>query len=327
MTATTKYFTFTRFFYCQIPCFHLFFIPHQQAGILESAMNNSITEPQSKKRYGRIVFQICIVMLCILVAIFAFMTIATISTVRKASIKTYEEFSVRIAEEEAEKIANWNDVLLNDLRMYSDHDIMATGNTDVIINWLQSHRHIRNDLFNYVLFCTMDGVGYSDDGKVKTVISTDFFKGIVNDKADTYVSDLEFQIDGTACYYIARPAYNSKKQLIGVVAGSVKSEALQKLINSTKLGNARSLVCGSDGIALCPEETTGMFMDLNYTDKIGFKGWAEIAANLKKTPKGTGEFIDAGGVPYFTAWTSVPRTPWIAFFNIPVAQINTQQYY
>lgn len=286
-------------------------------------MSTTTVKSTASKKYGRIVFQICIVMLFILAAIFAFMTYATVSTVRMSSIRTYEEFSVRIAEEEAEKISNWNNILLNDLRMYSEHDIMDAGNTDAIIEWLRNHEKIRNPNFNYVLFCTLDGVGYADDGSVQTVISTDFYHGIVKNNAATYVSNLEFQIDGTACYYIARPVYNAKKQMIGVVAGSVNSVALQKLVNSTKLGEARSLVCGSDGIALCPEETTGMFMDLNYTDKIGFRGWAEIAANLKTTPKGTGVFIDAGGVEFFTAWTSVPGTPWIAFFNVPTFQINT----
>lgn len=286
-------------------------------------MSTTTVKSTASKKYGRIVFQICIVMLFILAAIFAFMTYATVSTVRMSSIRTYEEFSVRIAEEEAEKISNWNNILLNDLRMYSEHDIMDAGNTDAIIEWLRNHEKIRNPNFNYVLFCTLDGVGYADDGSVQTVISTDFYQGIVKNNAATYVSNLEFQIDGTACYYIARPVYNAKKQMIGVVAGSVNSVALQKLVNSTKLGEARSLVCGSDGIALCPEETTGMFMDLNYTDKIGFRGWAEIAANLKTTPKGTGVFIDAGGVEFFTSWTSVPGTPWIAFFNVPTFQINT----
>ncbi len=287
------------------------------------AMNTTNVETVTKKRYGRIVFQICIVMLFILTAIFAFMTVATVSTVRMSSIRTYEEFSVRIAKEEAEKISNWNDVLINDLRIYSDNDIMDDGTTDDIIFWLRYHKEIRNPNFNYVLFCTLDGVGYSDDGNVQTVISTDFFQAIVKRGEKTYVSNLEFQYDGTACYYIARPAYNRSKKMVGIVAGSVKSDALQQLINSTKLGDARSLVCGSDGIALCPEENTGMYMDLNYTDKIGFRGWAEIAANLKTTPNGTGAFIDAGGVDFFTAWTSVPGTPWIAFFNVPMAQINT----
>ena len=149
-----------------------------------------------KKKYGHLATQFSLYILAILAVFFVLLTIFIVKSVKSYSRSDYSDFSEKVSAEDAGKIQYWNEVLVNDLRIYSDNDVTKTGNINNIINWLLSHENIKNSLFNYVMFCTPDGVGYASDGKILTVISKPFFRSIMKDKKKVYVSDIDFQLDG-----------------------------------------------------------------------------------------------------------------------------------
>jgi methyl-accepting chemotaxis protein len=204
---------------------------------MEESTDNKETTP--KKKYARLAFQFSIKILAILIASFVIQNIFIVQSVKSSSKDDYSSFSEKIIEEDAGKIQHWNEVLVNDLRIYSDNDVTKEGNTNAIIEWLLTHENIRNKLFNYVMFCTPDGVGHSSDGKIITVISKPFFRAIMNERKSIFVSNIDFQLDGSVCYYIARPAYNNRGDLIGVFAGAVKLDEIDKMISSLTMGKKR----------------------------------------------------------------------------------------
>lgn len=276
-----------------------------------------------EKKYGSLVRQFSLYLLGALVLMFLFQIIIIVQIVRKTSMKTYEEFCTKIIDEDAEKISNWNMILLNDLRHYSESDIVKTGNTDAIIKDLQQHSGHTNEYFNYIVFCTLDGVGFSDKGNTVTVISNQFFMEIVNRKKELFVSDIVFQPDGSAGYFIARPAYDENRKLIGVFAGSVRLDAITALVNDLNMGSgASALLVGSDGIMLTLSEGYTTYLDLNYTSKIGYKGFDEVFRATKASPSGMGFFTDNKNVQNFVAYAPVKNTSWTAMFIVPVAVIQ-----
>ena len=154
-------------------------------------------EETKKRKYAHLAMQFSLYILAILVVSFVLQNIFIVKSVKAYSQRDYSDFSEKVITEDAGKIQNWNEVLVNDLRIYSDNDVTKAGNADRIIAWLLSHENIRNPLFNYVMFCTPDGVGYASDGRILTVISKPFFRSIMNDKKELYVSDIDFQVDGS----------------------------------------------------------------------------------------------------------------------------------
>ena len=133
-------------------------------------------EETKKKKYAHLALQFSIYILAILLVSFVLQNVFIVKSVKSSSQRDYSDFSERLIAEDAGKIQNWNNVLVNDLRIYSDNDVTKTGDKNRIIEWLLSHEDIRNPLFNYVMFCTPDGVGYASDGKIITVISKPFFR-------------------------------------------------------------------------------------------------------------------------------------------------------
>ena len=279
-------------------------------------------EDINKKKYGHLAMQFSLYILAILVVSFVLQNIFIVKSVKASSQRDYSDFSEKVIVEDAGKIQHWNEVLVNDLRIYSDNDITKTGNTDNIISWLLSHESIRNPLFNYVMFCTPDGVGYASDGQILTVISKPFFRSIMNDKKKLYVSDIDFQVDGSVCYYIARPGYNAAGQLIGVFAGAVKLDEIDKMVGQLTMGkDGKAILVGSNGVLISHIRGMSKYMDLTYSDKAGYSGLDAIAAQACSGKSGEGYYKDPQGVLTFASYTPVEGTPWSAILTIPQSQI------
>ena len=280
-------------------------------------------EDIKQKKYGHLAMQFSLYILGILIVFFVLQNIFIVKSVKSSSQKDYSDFSEKVIAEDAGKIQYWNEVLINDLRIYSDNDVTKTGNTNDIIKWLLSHENIRNKLFNYVMFCTPDGVGYASDGKIITVISKPFFRSIMNDKKSVYVSDIDFQLDGTVCYYIARPAYNAAGALIGVFAGAVKLDEIDKMIGELTMGkDGKAILVGSNGVLISHIRGVAKYMDLSYSDKAGYSGLDKIAEQACAGRSGEGYYYDPQGVKTFASYTPVAGTPWAAILTIPQVQIE-----
>ena len=280
-------------------------------------------EETKKKKYAHLAMQFSLYILAILVVSFVLQNIFIVKSVKASSQRDYSDFSEKVITEDAGKIQNWNEVLVNDLRIYSDNDVTRAGNKDRIISWLLSHEDIKNPLFNYVMFCTPDGVGYASDGRILTVISKPFFRSIMNDKKNLYVSDIDFQVDGSVCYYIARPAYNADGSLIGVFAGAVKLDEIDKMVSELSMGKeGKAILVGSNGVLISHIRGMSKYMDLSYSDKAGYSGLDAIAAQACAGQSGEGYYKDPKGVLTFASYVPVQGTPWSAILTIPQVQIE-----
>lgn len=280
-------------------------------------------EEMNKKKYGHLAMQFSLYILAILAVFFVLLCIFIVKSVKSSSQRDYSDFSEKVIAEDAGKIQYWNEVLVNDLRIYSDNDVTKAGNKNEIISWLLSHENIRNPLFNYVMFCSPDGVGYASYGKILTVISKPFFRSIMNDKKKTYVSDIDFQLDGTVCYYIARPAYNSVGSLIGVFAGAVKLDEIDKMVGELSMGrDGKAILVGSNGVLISHIRGVSKYMDLSYSDKAGYSGLDVIASQACAGKSGEGYYKDPNGVLTFASYVPVQGTPWSAILTIPQKQIE-----
>ncbi len=280
-------------------------------------------EETMQKKYSHLAVSFSIRIFIVLIIFFSIQTLLLVRIVKNFSEKDYSSFSEKVIEEDAGKISNWNEVLVNDLRIYSDNDVTKRGNTAEILAWISSHESIRNKYFNYIMYCTPDGVGYSSDGRTITVISMPFFRAIMNNRQDRYVSNIEFLADGSVCYYIARPAYDASGKLIGTFAGAVKLDEIDKMVGKLSLGSdGKAILVGDDGVLISHMFGQNKYMDLLYSDKAGYRGLNDIASQAIKDKEGEGYFFDPAGTRYYVSYEPVPGTPWIAMLTIPVKQID-----
>ncbi|WP_191013859.1 methyl-accepting chemotaxis protein [Treponema zioleckii] len=279
---------------------------------------------QKGKPYGHFAIQFSLAIFIVLLVFFVIQNILIVRLVKKFSKDDYSNFSEKIIKEDAGKISYWNEVLVNDLRIYSDNDVTKAGDADEIISWLERHKSIQNPYFNYIMFCTPDGVGHTSDGSSITVISMPFFRSIMNDRKERYVSNIDFQADGSVSYFIARPAFDSSGKLIGVFAGAVKLDEIDKMIGELSLGaSGRAILIGDDGVLISHMHGEKNYIDLFYSDKAGYSGLIDVAKEAAAGKTGEGYYTDASGTRTFASYSPVEGTPWSAILTVPVAQINS----
>lgn len=290
------------------------------------AFEKDVTEKESElelRKFGRMATQISLRVFIILALFFVLLVFVISSRVKKSSRDDYSAFSQKIIEEDAGKISYWNEILLNDLRIYSDNDVTKAGRNEDIIRWIQTHRNIQNSYFNYILFCTPDGVGHSSEGGSRTVISKNFYRDIMQNNKETFVSNIDFQSDGTVCYYIARAAYNSAGKKIGVFAGAVKLDEIDRMVSALSLGkDGKVILAGSNGVLISHIRGEEHYMDLFYSDKAGYSGLDDIGKRTATGEVGEGYYKDPAGTKIFASFAPVPKTPWSVILTIPTSQID-----
>ncbi|MCQ2586343.1 MAG: methyl-accepting chemotaxis protein [Treponema sp.] len=283
-------------------------------------MSDKISNNSKETKTISLGMQIGIGLVIIMTILFALQNVVIIRAVRKATINTYEQSSLRIIAEVADKTSNWNNILMNDLRIYSDADIVKTGSDADIVDYLISHENIRNPNLNYVLYCSLDGVGYSDTGNTMTVVTKPFFTEIVKHNKDHYVSNIEFQADGTVAYFVSRPAFDKNGKLKGVFASAVKLENLAETVNDLNMGGAQAVLIGSDGIMLT--KIGGQYLDANYSSKIGYRNLENLFLEIEKGNARDGFFWNPQGVKIYSSYAPVEGTPWFAIFFMPMNEIE-----
>ncbi|MCR5289388.1 MAG: methyl-accepting chemotaxis protein [Treponema sp.] len=293
---------------------------------IKEDMDEQVTttnKDEKTKKYGSMAIQFCFVFFIGLTLLLAAQILLIVSNARKSTRQDYSSFCEKIVQEDAGKIGYWNEVLVNDMRIYSDSDIVKEGNLDSIIKWMEAHESIRNPLFNYIMFCTPDGVGHMSSGGTITVISKNFYRAIMQNHQETFVSNIDFQTDGSVCYYIARPAKDARGKLIGVFAGAVKLDEIEAMLKQLTLGkNGYAMLAGSDGVMIARPQGQDKYFDMFYSDKAGFKGFKEIAEQTTKGGHGEGYMREPSGAMRFVSYTPVEGTPWSAMLSVPVSQIN-----
>jgi len=289
----------------------------------ENRSSDGQVQSAENRKYKKMAVQFSIAFAVGLAVLLSIQIYLIVGRAHKSTKLDYSSFCAKIIEEDAGKISYWNEVLVNDLRIYSDSDVAKDGNAAQIIRWLQTHESIRNPYFNYVMYCTPDGVGHMSNGKVITVASKPFYRAVMKKGQKTYVSNIDFQTDGSVCYYIARPAFDSSGNLIGVFAGAVKLDEIARMLNELTIGaHGYALLAGSDGVLLAKMNGQEKYFDLLYSDKAGYSGFTDIAKRAASGEKGEGYIREPSGANKFVSFCPVSGTPWTAFASVPVAQIN-----
>ena len=278
---------------------------------------------ENTKKYGKIALTFSIYVFIFLCAFFILQNSLIVYNVKSSTQKDYSSFGAKIVEEDAVKIGFWTNNLLNDLRAYSESDIVREGSQKDIIEYLGEHKFYRNPYFNYVVFCTPEGIGYTDSGETITTISRKFYTELVDGKKDTYVSNIEFLEDGRVCFYISRPAYDKDHHFVGVFAGAVKLDAIEQMIDELIVGDSgKAILAGSDGVLISHMHGEDKYIDLNYSDKAGYKGLTDLSQAIENQSTGEAYYYDKDGVKNFITYHPVPGTPWTAFLSIPESQIS-----
>lgn len=248
----------------------------------------------------------------------------TSSYTRKAVSRQYATDCEQITHAYSLAIANKISEYLNQMRFYTEADVVQTGNEKAIVDWMRAHTASRRTYFDYIEFSGPDGIAYTDNGQTEDISSRSYFRAVLKENKIEYVNDPEQSaLNSEPVIHITRAA-TINGRVIGLFSGVIKLNVIQNMVTYIKLGETGyAWLMAGDGNILAHKNADSVMKKDFISDFAADKNqMAALSAKITKGGIGTGWVSGEGGNEEFIAYTPIANTPWNFAFSVADSQID-----
>jgi methyl-accepting chemotaxis protein len=194
----------------------------------------------SKLRKTSIGRKLGLTLLVAVLFLFSILLFITSRVIQSQTTKSYYEMAHEIVNGRADEINKWIEVYINDLRIYSDADIIKTGDDEQVIEWLHNHQNLRNPDYDYMFFCDAEGTSFRDTGLIGgkgALVERDYYKAMMKEGRDTFVGNVVLsKTSGKYVMPIARAAKDANGKTFGFFVGMLGIKQLTDKVESFQIG-------------------------------------------------------------------------------------------
>ncbi|MCQ2576662.1 MAG: methyl-accepting chemotaxis protein [Treponema sp.] len=179
-------------------------------------------------------------MLVVVPVLFAILLIIASFVIRTQTKKSYYEMAREVVGSRSDEISKWIEIYKNDLRVYSDADVVKTGDVEAVLEWFQSHTELKNPDYDYVFFCDEYGTSYRDtglEGTAGALVGRDYFKAIMKNGEEVFVGNVI--LSKTSNQYvmpIARAAIDENGNTFGFFVGMLGLKQIKDEVEGFQIG-------------------------------------------------------------------------------------------
>ena len=277
------------------------------------------------KKRSRLVTKLLIIVVAIIAVMTVVQTSVIIKRVRTITSSSYEEECKALTEVYVDLLSSKINEYKNLLQVYTNADIVKTGDPKAIVDWLQSHAEIRSPEFDYVAFVDLEGNFDSDIMTHTTVPDRSYYIDIVKSGMDeTMDNPVASKVSGKSVVHICKAA-KANGRTIGFFTGIVTLEKLQNIIKSIKIGDTgyATRVSGENKLIATSAVQDETKEKKEGDDKVDFGG---IAKAVAKSVSSGG--LDAAwdknekGENSYITFKPISGTPnWLFMFSIKDDQV------
>ena len=242
--------------------------------------------------------------------------------IKRSVTDEYVTHSVQIANAYSLAIANKMNEYMEQMRFYTDADVISSANDTLIVAWMREHVSARRSFFSSVMYVDKNGHAYKDAGGETGAANADFFTAVMQYQKNEYIDNPTVDSDtGKTVFHVARAAkVNGKTQ--GIFVASVSIETLQYMINYIRLGETGyAWIISNDGRILA-------HYDESYVLKTNIlnspqESIVQLARAAAEGGLGSGwiDSFDGSASQDFVAYTPIANTPWIFGLSIKDSQV------
>ena len=194
----------------------------------------------SKLRKTSIGRKLGLTLLVAVLFLFSILLFITSRVIQSQTTKSYYEMAHEIVNGRADEINKWIEVYINDLRIYSDADIIKTGDDEQVIEWLHNHQNLRNPDYDYMFFCDAEGTSFRDTGLVGgkgALVERDYYKAMMKEGKETFVGNVVLsKTSGKYVMPIARAAKDANGKTFGFFVGMLGIKQLTDKVEQFQIG-------------------------------------------------------------------------------------------
>ena len=200
-------------------------------------MENTETTVLRKTSIGR---KLGLLLLVAVLFLFSILLVITSKVIKSQTTDSYYEMAHEIVNGRADEINKWIEVYTNDLKVYSNADVITTGDDEQVIEWLHNHQNLRNPDYDYMFFCDKEGTSFRDTGLVGgkgALVERDYYKAMMNEGKNIFVGNVVLsKTSGQYVMPIARAAKNAQGKTFGFFIGMLGINALKEEVEQFKIG-------------------------------------------------------------------------------------------
>ena len=181
--------------------------------------------------------------LALLVAVlflFSILLVITSRVIKSQTTESYYEMAHEIVNGRADEINKWIEVYKNDLKVYSNADVVKTGDPEQVIEWLHNHQQLRNPDYDYMFFCDAEGTSYRDTGLVGgkgALTERDYYKAMMKEGKEIFVGNVVLsKTSGQYVMPIARAAKDANGKAFGFFVGMLGINQLKAEVEQFQIG-------------------------------------------------------------------------------------------
>ena len=242
--------------------------------------------------------------------------------IKQSVTEEYVTHSVQITNAYSLAIANKMNEYMEQMRFYTDADVIASGDDALIVAWLRNHVSSRRAFFSSILYVDKNGHGYKDTGGETTVTNADFFTAIMQHQKNEYVDNPSVDPDtGKTVFHVSRAAKVNGK-IHGVFVATVSVETLQYMISYIRLGETGyASIIANDGRVIAHHDSSYVLKTNLFNSPK--ESIVKLARTIVEGGNGYGwtDLIDGTAGKNFVTYTPIANTPWFFVLSIKDSQV------
>lgn len=172
--------------------------------------------------------------------LFSILLLITSRVIKSQTTESYYEMAHEIVNGRADEINKWIEVYKNDLKVYSDADVVKTGDDQQVIDWLHEHQQLRNKDYDYMFFCDAEGTSYRDTGLVGgkgALVERDYYQAMMVQGKDIFVGNVVLsKTSGQYVMPIARAAKDANGKTFGFFVGMLGINQIKQEVEQFQIG-------------------------------------------------------------------------------------------
>ena len=255
----------------------------------------------------------------------SFQTFWIFRKVSEVNTRQYIALCQQIVQARTGEIANWNNAMVNDLRIFTDAGVVKTGDAEKVKAWLDENRNLANPRFGNTFFAADDGNTFQLGNQASTYIADrDYYRRLMVGSLDSFISEpLYSRALSRTVYMVSKAAKDANGKTFGIFAASVFPDQIKAVISNISVGkNGRAFLLAGDGSVLA-HWNDEYVMNVNFLKEnfVGTSGLQQIAQNMTDGKEGF-DYYKAVDGEKIVIYAPVPETSWSLGIEVPVVQMH-----
>ena len=285
-------------------------IKARKAEAKERKMAAKKAKIDKSKRKGHLFVRITLLIGITTVCLNVFETLGLIEGyIRPALRQSTVDRYVEVTSEYADGIRHTLDQYLAYLTYYTESDILESGDSKEIVEWMKNHVQHRPPVFDYIGWADDTATFYSDKGAVTNIKDRDYYQAIMQMGKDYYIDNpVTSKTTGQTIVHVCKAA-KVNGSTVGLFIGVIAVENISKVLEDIELnGFGAGLLRSGNGekITFVGEEyLLDMYNECPDSEEVTEQIVADSFIGISDT-----KWIKGKDGEVLCVYTPIPRTKW-----------------